>query len=191
MLVAQPIFVISGPSGVGKGTVIEDLLKALTQLQLTVSATTRKSRPQEVDGQHYYFMDEDRFKRLIHEQQFVEWATVHGQYYGTLRREVDEKQKQGPVLIEIDVQGAQSIRASGLRHNSIFLMPPDEATLVERLRKRHTESEAEMARRLRQAREEMATAGQYDHVVVNDKLAETVEKIKTIIEKQIQKGVAQ
>jgi guanylate kinase len=186
--VAHPVFVISGPSGVGKGTLLAELMKQMSALRLAISATTRARRPQEIDGRDYYFMDEAQFKSHQDNNDFLEWACVHGKYYGTLRSEVTRKAILGPVLIEIDVQGAESIRQSGLAHTSVFIMPPSLEELAQRLRGRHTEAEAEIAKRLKQAENEMKTADRYNYVLTNRDLSATVAELKAIVLNQLKRS---
>ncbi|RMH04692.1 MAG: guanylate kinase [Planctomycetota bacterium] len=162
------LIVISGPTASGKSTLWRRLV-ALPGVRFSVSATTRSPRPGEVDGRDYHFLDDREFDRRLAAGEFLEHAEVHGRRYGTLRAEVERALAAGEDLVlEIDVQGAEQLRGCGLPMVSIFVAPPSEEVLRERLRGRGTESEEEMKRRLAIVRREMDRAGEYDHVVVND-----------------------
>jgi guanylate kinase len=162
------LVVISGPTASGKSTLWRRLV-ALPGVTFSVSATTRAAREGEVDGRDYHFLGDEEFDRRLAAGEFLEHAEVHGRRYGTLRSEVARALDAGlDLLLEIDVQGAEQVRASGLPLVSLFVMPPSEEVLRERLRKRGTESEAQMERRLAIIHEEMKQSASYDHVVVND-----------------------
>lgn len=173
------LVVISGPTASGKSTLWRRLVQ-LPGVAFSVSATTRAPREGEVDGRDYHFLSDQEFDRRLAEGDFLEHAEVHGRRYGTLRSEVERALDRGQdLLLEIDVQGAEQVRDCGLPVLSLFVMPPSEEVLVERLRGRGTESEEQMQRRLRIIHEEMERAGSYHHVVVNDDfermLAEVME----------------
>jgi guanylate kinase len=151
-------------------------------LRLSVSATTRPPRAGEQDGVHYYFWARDRFEEAIRAGEFLEYAEVHGNYYGTLWREVEPYRRQGVgVLLDIDVQGAAQVRRLCPDHVSVFLLTPSEAVYEQRLRGRGTETEAAIQRRLATAREELTHAGEYHYRVVNDKLEAAVAALKEIV----------
>lgn len=175
--------VLAGPTAVGKGTVARRIVDKYGDVWISVSATTRPPRPGEVDGVDYFFVSDEEFSRMLQDGQFLEWATVHGTHrYGTPRRPVDEHLTQGiPCILEIDVAGARQIRATVPDAQFLFLLPPSWEELVRRLRLRDTESDEERARRLRTARVEMGAAQEFDEVIVNDDLEETVDKVHSLV----------
>jgi guanylate kinase len=176
------LFVVSAPSGAGKKTVLDRLLAQDPQLTYSVSATTRDPRPGEVDGKEYYFLDRAEFERRVTDGAFVEWAEVHGNLYGTLRSELERLRSSGKdVVLEIDVQGMRNLKRDGLDAATIFIMPPSLAELERRLNKRGTNNLEDIAVRLRNARDEIAARGEYDHVVVNDEVGRAAEEMKQII----------
>ena len=178
------LFVISGPSGAGKGTLVSRVREMRSGLGLTVSATTRAPREGEVDGVNYYFLSKEDFERRIGLGEFVEWAEVHGNYYGTLVSEVESKLASGSSLIlEIDVQGAINVKKRFPDAVLIFIQPPSLEVLEQRLVGRGSETPETLALRMKDAVEEMAFADRYDDVVVNDdlerataQLAETLDR---------------
>ena len=176
------LLVISGPSGVGKGTVVRALLAARPDLAFSVSCTTRSPRPGEVDGVHYRFVSDAEFDRMITEDGFLEWADIFGHRSGTPAAPVEDARAAGrDVLLEIDVQGARSIRQRVPDAVLIFLRPPSEEELARRLRARGTEAGAALERRLAAARLEMEEAEAFDHVVVNDSVEEAVREVLAIM----------
>ncbi len=185
-----PLVILSGPSGCGKSTVIDRLMaRGDLPLRLSVSATTRPRRPGEQEGVHYHFWTRDQFERELHKGAFLEHAQVHGNYYGTLRREVEPSRQRGiGVLLDIDVQGAEQVRRQCSDQYSIFLRPPSLATLEARLRSRGTEDEAAVERRLAAARHELDRAGEFDEIVVNDDLEKAVADIHAILVRQFEGG---
>jgi guanylate kinase len=163
------LVVLSGPSGVGKSSVIASALRALPQTWLSVSATTRAPREGEIDGVNYFFVDGDRFDDMISRGELLEWATFAGNRYGTPRIPVEEHLRAGtPVLLEIDVQGATQVRQSSPEAVLVFLAPPSFDDLAHRLAGRGTESPDQISARLAAARAELDSAGLFDHVIVND-----------------------
>jgi guanylate kinase len=178
-----PLIVISGPSGSGKSTLVREVLKdSSLPLEVSISATTRKIRAGEIDGRDYYFWDKERFQEEAKNGAFLEWAEVYGNFYGTLKAEVESRRLRGKgVILEIDVQGACQIRQNGDITRSIFVLPPDWNACEARLRARGTETEATLAKRLESAREEMQRSVEYDFQVVNDDLVKAVDKIKELI----------
>ncbi|MFC4946445.1 guanylate kinase [Pseudonocardia sp. GCM10023141] len=165
------LIVLAGPSGVGKSSVVQALRERLPELYFSVSATTRDPRPGEVDGVHYRFVGPDGFDKLIDGGELLEWAEIHGglQRSGTPREPVVEALDAGrPVLVEVDLHGARSVKRTMPESTTVFLAPPSFEELVRRLRDRGTESEAQFERRLETAREEMASTGEYDVVLIND-----------------------
>jgi guanylate kinase len=176
------VFVITGPSGVGKGTLIRGLRERLPQLELSVSATTRPPRPGERDGVDYHFLSNERFDELLAAGQFVEYADYAGRRYGTLRSELDGRIGRGvPVVLEIEVQGARQVRSAMPEAVQVFIAPPSLATLRERLLGRGTDEQEEVQRRLRVAEEELAAQPEFAHVVVNDELVRATDELYAIV----------
>lgn len=176
------LFVISGPSGAGKGTLLAELRKQRPDLDLTVSATTRSPRPGEVDGTSYYFLSDEEFRRRIAAGEFVEWAEVHGHLYGTLVSEVKRLLAKGHSLVlEIDVQGALNVRKVYPDAVLVFIEPPSLEVLEERLRGRGTEDEASIELRLKNARHEMELADQYDARIVNDTVDRAAQELGSVM----------
>lgn len=176
------LFVISGPSGAGKGTLLAELRKQRPDLGLTVSATTRSPRPGEVDGTSYYFLSDEEFRRRIATGEFVEWAEVHGHLYGTLVSEVKRLLAKGHSLVlEIDVQGALNVRKVYPDAVLVFIEPPSLQVLEERLRGRGTEDEASIELRLKNARHEMELADQYDARIVNDTVDRAAQELGSVM----------
>jgi len=179
------LVVISAPSGGGKSTILKTLLNEDPTLSYSISATTRTPRENEVDGRDYHFLSTERFKKYIDEDAFYEWAIVHNNYYGTLRKEVDAKLGEGrDVILDIDVQGSLALKADRPESVLIFVLPPSIATLERRLRSRGLDDEEAMQLRLTNARSELRRSPEYDFVIVNRKLDETISKIRTIIESE-------
>ncbi|MBO8158524.1 guanylate kinase [Thermosyntropha sp.] len=176
------LFVISGPSGVGKGTIREALLKRMDDLKVSISATTRPPRPGEVDGKDYFFLNQEQFKKMIEEDNFLEWAKVYQNLYGTPRDFVLENLEKGQdVLLEIDIQGAMQVKNKMPEGVFIFIYPPDIATLSKRLCGRGKDSIESIKHRLAACEEELKHAKYYDYVVVNDDLDVAVKKTEAII----------
>lgn len=165
------LFVISGPSGAGKGTLVERVLEERPDVWLSISATTRQPRAGEIDGAHYRFMTVDAFEKAIEQDGFIEWANVHSNYYGTPIEPIEEHMEAGDdVILEIDVQGALQVRDKFPEARLVFIAPPSFEELERRLRGRATDADDVIARRLANARGEMDAAEQYDLVIVNDDL---------------------
>jgi guanylate kinase len=174
--------VVSGPSGVGKGAIVERLLKLLGDVQLSISATTRPARPGEIEGAHYYFMDPKAFQAVIDRGGFLEWADVFGRRYGTPRAPVEQALAAGrDVLLEVNVDGARQVRAGTDEAYLVFIKPPSLAELERRLRLRGTESEDQVRRRLTAATEELRTEPEFDESIVNDDLDTAVEAVSDAI----------
>lgn len=176
------LVVISGPSGVGKGTICRALLERDDKVQLSISATTRKARVGETDGKEYFFYAREKFEELVKEEAFLEWARVFDNYYGTPRAYVEEVLAQGKdCLLEIDVQGAMQVKQKCPQAIFIFLVPPSQEELARRITCRGTEDAAEIEKRLNKAAEEMAHVQEYDFVVVNDSVDLATEKVRAIL----------
>lgn len=176
------LVIISGPSGAGKDTIVEKLIERDKRFSLSVSATTRKPRPGEKHGENYYFISEEEFDRNINEQAFVEYAFYGTNRYGTLKSDVKEKIENGKtVILVIDVQGEENIKKMFPRALSIFIMPPSSRTLEERLRRRCTDSEEAIEKRLKIAKSEMEKSEDFDYIVVNDALEDAVSEVYDII----------
>jgi guanylate kinase len=176
------LFAISGPSGVGKGTVVRRLLEARPDLAFSVSLTTREPRRGEVQGVHYRFVSPQEFDDMVRSDGFLEWAEVFGERYGTPAADVEAARAEGrDVLLEVDVQGARTVKERVPDTVTVFLRPPSEEELARRLRARGTESSADLERRLAQARKEMAEAPRFDHIVMNDWVDDAVREVLVII----------
>mgnify|MGYP001171380238 CR=1 FL=1 len=176
------LLVISGPSGSGKGTVCKKLLEENKNLIFSISSTTRKPRVGEVDGVNYFFIDKNKFNKMVDNGEFLEYANVHNNYYGTPKKFVlDEIEKGNIVILEIDVQGALQIKKSYPEGVFVFLLPPSMEELKNRIVKRGTESQEDINIRLNNAFEELKFIAEYDYFVVNDEVLDAVEKIETII----------
>jgi guanylate kinase len=177
------VFVITGPSGVGKGTLIRMLLDRIPALQLSVSATTRAPRPGERDGVEYHFLSPEQFDAEVQAGDFLEWAEYAGNRYGTLKSELRKRTAAGiPVVLEIEVQGARQVREKLPDAVLVFIAPPSREALRTRLIGRGTDSSEQVARRLETADRELDAAGEFPFVVVNDRLGEAVEELVAIVE---------
>lgn len=180
------VFVITGPSGVGKGTLIRALLEHCPSLELSISATTRQPREGEEDRVDYYFLTPEEFQRRIDEHDFLEYATYSGNRYGTLRSEIERRLEEGhSVVLEIEVQGAQQVRAAMEDSIQIFIAPPDPAVLRQRLAGRGTDSQEAIDARLETAKQELAAMDDFDHRVVNDDLGRATEELVGIVRAEL------
>jgi guanylate kinase len=176
--------VLSGPSGVGKSTVVAELRRRSPEIWISVSATTRRPRPGEVDGREYYFVTSEEFDRMVSAGELLEWAEFAGNKYGTPAAPVQERLEQGlPTLLEIDLAGARQVRAATKRDDTllVFLAPPSWAELVRRLTGRGTEPPEVVQRRLAVAKEELAAAGEFDVTLVNTSVDEVCRQMVTLI----------
>ena len=178
----KKLIIITGPSGVGKGTVVKDILTRDKNIWLSISATTRDPRKGEKDGKDYYFLSKKVFKQMIEDEMFLEWAEFAGNYYGTPLDSIREKFDNGfKVILEIEVAGAKQVREKYKDALSIFLLPPDKEELEKRIRNRGTDNEASIIKRLKRADFEMNSSKEFDYVLKNYDLNETVTKILNII----------
>ncbi len=176
------LFVITAPSGAGKSTLISRVMPQLEKARFSVSWTTRAPRPGEVNGRDYHFIDHDTFEKMIEQDGFLEWARVHGEFYGTGRQATLTLLQEGyDVILDIDVQGAAQVRRAALASTSIFILPPSLDVLERRLQGRGTETEAKIRKRIEAARMEMEQAGDFDHRVVNDDLERAVRELRAIL----------
>ena len=180
------VFVITGPSGVGKGTLIRGLMERIPALELSVSATTRAPRPGEQDGIDYHFLAREEFDRRVAADDFVEHADYAGRSYGTLRCELERRVQAGvPVVLEIEVQGARQVRAAMPEAVQVFIAPPSLEALRTRLVGRGTDDHDEVERRLRVAEQELAAQPEFAHVVVNDRLEDALDRLVEIVSAEI------
>ena len=180
------VFVITGPSGVGKGTLISKLLERVPGLELSISATTREPREGEVEGRDYHFLTPEEFDRRIETEDFLEFATYSGNRYGTLRSEVGRRLADGrSVVLEIEVQGARQVRAAMRESVQVFIAPPDPAALRHRLESRGTDSLAAIDARLEVAEQELAAQGEFAHTVINDDLERAADRLEEIVRAEL------
>lgn len=176
------LFIVSAPSGAGKTTLVERLVEQLPNLRMSRSYTSRAARQGEIDGVDYNFVTRERFETMVGAVEFLEWAEVFGNLYGTCAADTDRMLAGGDdVVLVIDVQGARKVRGSGLQTRTVFVMPPSFTALEQRLRGRSKDSEAAIQRRLQVAREEVAAFSEYDFVVVNDELTAAVDRLRGIV----------
>jgi guanylate kinase len=176
------LFIVAAPSGAGKTTLVRHLLESDRQIGVSISHTTRRSRPGEENGREYHFVDVPSFLERIGHGEFLEWAEVHGNYYGTSKRWIEnEMLAERDVLLEIDWQGAQQVRKVFPQAIGIFVLPPSMAILHERLSGRGTDSEDVIARRIAAARDEMRHVDEFDYVIINDTLQQAVGDLQAIV----------
>jgi guanylate kinase len=178
------LIVISGPSGTGKGTVCKELLKAQPEIVFSISATTRKPRPGEVNGKDYWFLSKEEFQQMIAENRLLEWAEVYGNYYGTLREEVESRINSGQnVILEIDVQGGLIVKEKNSEAILVFFKAPNMEVLAKRLEDRKTDTKEVIELRLANAKKELEYETEYDYTVVNDNLEKACQELINIINK--------
>ena len=175
------LLVITGPSGVGKTTIIKLLLDADSRLKYSTSLTTRKKRSDEVDGIDYFFVSEADFQKAIAEGKFVEWSEVYGKYYGRLEKDLDELMRSSDAVIGIDVQGALKLKDRYPEGAFIFMLPKSKAALEAQLRGRKTDDDASVKKRLDAAMQEMKYADDFNYKVVNREISETVKEVQSIL----------
>ncbi|MFM2063986.1 MAG: hypothetical protein RLZZ507_3657 [Cyanobacteriota bacterium] len=176
------LIVLTGPSGVGKGTLMQKLLQLHPELYYSVSVTTRSPRPGEINGKNYYFITRSKFEQLVAQGEFLEWAEFAGNYYGTPRAAVlDHIQSGKLVILEIELEGARQIRASFSKALSIFILPPSFSELEKRIRGRGQDTEEAIARRLKRAQEEINAADEFDIQIVNDDFKTALNQIETVL----------
>jgi len=180
---AGTLIVLSGPSGAGKGTICSNLLKSDDSLNLSISMTTRSPRGSEVDGVDYYFVSKEEFEKRISNDEFLEYAQVHGDnYYGTPKDKVEDVLKKGEdIILEIDIQGALKVKEKMPEGIFIFVMPPSMRELRDRLVKRNTETKEKIVERFRNAYKEINEVTKYNYIVINDEVELAVDKVKAII----------
>ncbi len=178
-ITAGRLTVITGPSGVGKGTLVNQILMRNPEVWLSISGTTRLPRPGELDGEHYFFWDKKKFLKLIDENGFLEWAEFAGNYYGTPFEPVKNKLDQGiKVLLEIELEGARQVRKTFPEAFQIFIAPPSFSELEKRIRGRGTDREQAIIKRLSRAKEELMAKDEFDSVVINDELDKAILEIE-------------
>ncbi len=176
------LFIVTAPSGAGKTTLVSGLLERDPLVRLSVSYTTRAPRTGEVDGQHYHFIDVPAFRALRDKGEFLEWAEVHSNYYGTSKRWLEEQMRAGrDILLEIDWQGAQQVRKVFPKAVGVFILPPSIEELERRLRGRGTDSEDVISRRVLGARGEMRHVAEFDYVIINENLPAAIEDLVAVV----------
>jgi guanylate kinase len=186
MAASGKLFLVSAPSGAGKTTIVRKILDRFDTLTYSISHTTRPPRSGEVDGVDYFFISEQAFKQMIEASHWLEWANVHGNYYGTSKQVVENSLNNGShILLDIDVQGAKQIMASGLKPVSIFIMPPSFEALENRLRSRGTDSSEVIEKRLKNAQMEIKYKDMYDHILINDDLDTAVIEMVDLLKRQM------
>lgn len=183
------IIVISSPSGGGKTTIVRRILKEFPEIVFSVSATTRPKRPDEENGVHYFFLSEEEFKKKIENNEFIEWERFYDYYYGTLKSFVNENLKEGKtVLLEIDVKGALSVKKIFPDSVLIFIDVPSFDELVNRLKKRRTESEEDLQKRIDRAKMELSYKDKFDYIFINEDLEKVTKEIKSLLNELLKKG---
>ena len=176
------LFVVSSPSGGGKGTLVRGVLEIVENLSYSVSYTTRGPRANEVNGREYFFVDRPTFEEMVAGGEFLEWACVHGNFYGTSKQQIAEKTAAGlDIILEVDVQGAASVRQLLMDTVSVFILPPSFAVLKERLCARGTDTAESLELRLRNAPEELKHYSKFDYVIINDEIERAVGQLASII----------
>ena len=178
----KKLYVISGPSGVGKGTVIKGFLKNNPDFMLSISCTTRQPRENEIDGVNYFFITKEKFQKAIDDNKFLEWAEFAGNRYGTKKKYIEQCLNDGKnIILEIDTKGALQVKKQMPEAVLIFILPPSFKTLEDRLRGRHTEDETTIQKRLNEVKLELERAENFDYKVINDNLEKAIKEIENII----------
>ena len=183
----QKLLIVSAPSGAGKTTLVREIMHAFDIFEFSISATTRKPRGKEQEGVDYYFLDESSFRKKVTHQEFVEWEEVYpGRFYGTLKSEIKRILNQGKCpIFDVDVEGGLSIKKQyGAQAVAVFISPPGEEVLEQRLRKRATDSPEEIEKRLSKAKLELSYAEKFDYQVINDLLDKAVSELESLIKKE-------
>jgi guanylate kinase len=176
------LFVVSSPSGGGKGTIIRHVLEVVENLSYSVSYTTRAPRPGEINGREYFFVSRNIFDEMVAASEFLEWACVHGNFYGTAKKQITEETAAGlDIILEVDVQGAASVRRLLMDSVSIFILPPSREVLRQRLITRGTDTPEELEVRLRNAPEELKQYSTFDYVIINDEIDKAVGQLASIV----------
>lgn len=175
------LFVISGPSGCGKSSLVRRILRKAKNVQFSVSHTTREPRNSEKEGRDYYFVSKAEFEEMIKKGKFIEWATIHGHYYGTSKKEVERKGSRADLVLDVDVQGARQIKAKVKKAIFIFILPPSFGELRRRLEERGEESAASIRKRLEVAKKDVRAYPQFDYIVVNDNLDHALKELEAVI----------
>lgn len=179
---AGNLYVVAAPSGAGKTTLVRLLLEGQQDIRLSISYTTRDPRPGEENGREYHFVDTSEFRAMIERHDFLEWAEVHGNFYGTSQKWIADQLAAGvDVLLEIDWQGAQQVRSLFPAAIGIFILPPSMEELTSRLTGRGTDSSGVIARRLAAAQAEMRHVGEFDYVIINDQLAQALDDLRAVV----------
>ena len=176
------LIVVSGPSGAGKGTLVKKLVEMCGDIKLSVSATTRKPRPKEVEGKNYFFISQDEFEKMIEEDQFLEYAKAYDNYYGTPKSYVNKWLETNDVVLEIEMQGAMQVKEKAPDALLLFIAPPTLGELYKRLKGRNSETEEQLKKRTAAVRDEIDLAKYYDYIVINDEVEKATLRIKHIIE---------
>lgn len=186
------LFIITSPSGGGKGTLIKEILRTTENISYSVSFTTRKMREGEIHGKDYFFVSPDEFENLVRQGDFLEFANVHGNFYGTLQRQVKMETESGrDIILEIDVQGAESVKAKMPEAVSVFILPPSFEVLRQRLVSRRTESEADLQIRLNNAKTEVKYFNRFDYVIINKEKIKAAENLRSVIAAERLRSVRQ
>lgn len=176
------LYIVAAPSGAGKTTLVRLLLENDSGIRVSISTTTRAPRPGEADGREYHFVDVNRFLDMVSRGDFLEWAEVHGNYYGTSKGWIESELRSGrDILLEIDWQGAQQVRKAFPNAIGVFILPPSLETLKERLADRGTDSQETIARRLAAARDEMRHVDEFDYVIINDDLRQALDNLLSVV----------
>ena len=183
----KKLFVLSGSSGVGKGTVLKGFLEKNPDFMLSISCTSKKPRTGEVDGVNYFFISKEEFETCIQENKFLEWAEFAGNFYGTKKKYINQCLEEGKnVILEIDTQGALQVKKQMPEAVLIFICPPSFEALENRLRGRHTEDEATIQKRLEEVKKELERAEKFDYKIVNDRLEDAISRLEKIVKGEIQ-----